>query len=320
MATTRIERLFKLVNVIQTKQVQNTEDLMSELGVSRRTLFRDLHILKEAGIPCYHDKAGGYQIKNECFLPAINLTVPEALGLMMLSKAGLSKKNQPWMGPGLSAINKLATRMPEDIRQACQDMVSRVSIDAGPVSNVDDSSSHYRLLHRCVDEGRVCRIVYRRPKEEQGQTYLLKPFLMHYVTRSWYVIGKADQFKEARVFKLARVMQAEPTEQLFVKPKTYSARQKFGQAWSMIPEGRIYRVELLFRPMVATNVAEVKWHHSQEHEILEDGCCRMRFTVDGIGELAWWVCGYANQVKVIKPTALADKVKEMLSFASHQYD
>ncbi len=321
MAVARIERILKLVNVIQSKQVQNTEDLMDELGVSRRTLFRDLNILKEAGIPCYHDKINGYQIRNDCFLPAINLTVPEALGLMMLSKSALSQRNQPWMEHGLSAINKLATRMPEEIRQVCLDMLSKVSVDAGPVSQVDDSLGTYRMLHRCVDEGRIVRVRYRRPHEDEvGQVLLLKPYLMHYVTRSWYVIAKADAFKEVRVFKLARIIDAEVTQQLFLKPKRYTAKQKFGQAWSMIPEGKIYKVELEFTKMVAMNVAEVRWHSSQKHRILPDGRCRMRFEVDGIGELAWWVCGYAAQVKVIKPRVLAKKVKEMLSFASGQYD
>ncbi|MEZ6193148.1 MAG: hypothetical protein R3C45_17890 [Phycisphaerales bacterium] len=47
---------------------------------------------------------------------------------------------------------------------------------------------------------------------------------------------------------------------------------------------------LEFTPKVATNVSEVLWHPSQTCQYLDDGSCRMRFEVDGINEIAWWVC------------------------------
>ena len=52
-------------------------------------------------------------------------------------------------------------------------------------------------------------------------------------------------------FKLARVSECAITEQLFIKPKKYTAEQKIGKAWSLIPEGTVYRIELEFTKMVA---------------------------------------------------------------------
>jgi proteasome accessory factor B len=45
----------------------------------------------------------------------------------------------------------------------------------------------------------------------------------------------------------------------------------------------------------------------------------MRFRVDGIGEIAWWVCGYADQVTVIKPPELRDRVEQMHRDAASLY-
>ncbi len=46
----------------------------------------------------------------------------------------------------------------------------------------------------------------------------------------------------------------------------------------------------------------------------------MTFTVDGIGEIAWWVCGYADQVTVIKPPELRDRVEQMHLAAAERYE
>ena len=37
----------------------------------------------------------------------------------------------------------------------------------------------------------------------------------------------------------------------------------------------------------------------------------MTFRVDGIGEIAWWLCGYAGKVDIIQPLELRERVREM---------
>ena len=34
----------------------------------------------------------------------------------------------------------------------------------------------------------------------------------------------------------------------------------------------------------------------------------MEFVIDGLGEIRWWILGYGDQVEVIKPKALRDKI------------
>ena len=76
----------------------------------------------------------------------------------------------------------------------------------------------------------------------------------------------------------------------------------------MIPEGRIYRVELKFSRKVARNVAEVQWHTSQKMLFNDDGTLSVQFHVDGLGEISWWVLGYGDQVEVISPVSLRKKI------------
>jgi len=342
MASGRIHRLLRLILLLQTERPRGVLDLMDELGVSRRTLFRDLKMLQDAGIPCFHDpKAGGYRIARTFFLPPINLNVPETLGLMLMAKFAAAQRGAPMTASALSAIYKLITAVPEPMRAACGEMMANISVDPGPRpqradtasagrsaagaaratsgggnasgggGNHNDEARWFATLQRCIDERRACRIVYKSPIEPEPAELDLAPYALHFAGRAWYVIGHSALHDEVRIFKLQRISDLEMLTRRFRRPRNFNAQAKLGQAWQLIPEGKVQRVELEFTALVATNVTEVLWHPSQQHKLLPDGCCRMTFQVDGLNEIAWWICGYADQVTVRKPAALKKRVYEM---------
>jgi proteasome accessory factor B len=76
----------------------------------------------------------------------------------------------------------------------------------------------------------------------------------------------------------------------------------------VIPEGKIYNVKLKFTPKVATNVTEVYWHSTQKVTHNSDGSAIMEFRVDGINEIFWWILGYGDQVQVLSPKVLREKI------------
>jgi len=312
MATQRIHRLIRLIMLLQSGRAQTPDDLVAELQVSRRTIFRDLALLKDAGIPCYHDPDAGYRIADSHYLPSINLTTLETLGLLLLGKSAAANRRKPLMSQALSAINKLATTVPEPIRDACVDMLVNVSVAEAPHSPDDGEARHYLDLQRCIDEKRVCAMRYQPAGAgATPATFTIRPLALHFAVRSWYVMGELDGEEEVRVFKLCRILELSPLPRRFGRERKFRVEDKLGRAWQLIPEGREYNVELLFTAKVGRNVSEVRWHPTQQHTIGPDGRCRMRFVVDGLGEIAWWICGYADQVEVVKPKALREKVRAM---------
>ncbi len=320
MSLSRIHRMLRLLTLLQSGRAATATDLTLELGVSRRTLFRDLKALQEAGVPCYYEAGMGYRIARSFFLPPVNLTVTETLGLLLMGKMAASRRGLPLRDASLGAINKLTSSIPEPIRSACADLMSGVSVNPGPQPFDDKEHRYYADLQKCIDEKRQCQIHYKSPVEPQPIQCRLKPYAMHFVTRAWYVFGVTDLYKkQVRVFKLARIVGLDPLESRFERPGRYKVGDTVGKAWRLIPEGSVYRVELEFTPKVATNVTEVLWHPSQCHRFLPDGRCRMNFEVDGLGEIAWWLCGYAGQVVVLKPAALRNRVKQMLQEALDRY-
>lgn len=307
--------------LLQSGRARTVAELTAELGVSRRTLFRDMKLLEAAGVPYFHEPGQGYRIARSFFLPPINLTVLETLGLMLQAKQVAAQDGKPLSDHALSAINKLTATVPEPIRSACNELMSRVGVSPPQAASSRGEDALYSQLQRCMDEGRACRFRYnsRQNDEPSAITGELEPYAIHYVGRAWYVWGRSTLHKDVRVFKLARFAALEPLSRRFDPPANFSVERKLGKAWQMIPEGKVYNIELLFDPKVAANVSEVRWHPTQKADILDDGRCRMTFEIDGLNEISWWLCGYADQVEIVKPVALRRKVGEMLKRAADRH-
>ena len=76
----RIHRLLQLIGLLQAGRGYNTDALAQACGVSRRTVFRDLDLLRLSGVPLVFDeKQQRYRIPGACLLPPTNFTPEEAL-------------------------------------------------------------------------------------------------------------------------------------------------------------------------------------------------------------------------------------------------
>ncbi len=87
MASSR--RLVKLLELLHAQGGMEAVGLARACGISTRTLQRDLDALTAAGFPVYFDH--GYRLAMPALLPAIPLTVDEALALRLAAQAALPR-------------------------------------------------------------------------------------------------------------------------------------------------------------------------------------------------------------------------------------
>ena len=306
----RLHRLLRLITVLQSGTSLTAIELADRLKVSRRTLFRDFKTLEAAGVRYRYRQGKGYDIEPSFFLPPVNLKVNEAMGLMLLARVAEGHANQPFYRAAVEGVQKLAAGLPAPYRAVTGDILDRISMEPGPQSKVSGDADHFIKLQQAIEERRACRMQYDSLFEGKSIQIELNPYHLHYALRAWYVMGHSAMHDEVRTFKLARIGKLEVLNRKF-RPTRFDINQYLGNAWLLIPEGKEYHIVLEFMPKVARNVAEVRWHPTQMHQMLGDGRCRMTFKIDGLNEITWWLLGYGDQVQVIKPTALRDRLIEV---------
>lgn len=319
MSVSRIYRLLRLITMLQGRRSYTANELSRELEVSRRTVFRDLKMLEMAHIPYYFDADhGGYKIGSHFFLPPINLTITEALAMLLLTGRVSGSGQVPLLSAGNSAALKLENALPGPVREHVGSVMGQLRLSLGPMSRHKDLQSMFDQLTEAVIKKCVCKLVYISFHEKKQITSTVHPLRLVFIGRAWYLLAWSSTHREIRTFKLGRIRKLTLTGKQFT-PREVNLDEYFGDAWSMIPEGKVYDVHLRFSPKVAGNVAEVGWHKNQRVEWRDDGSVDFYARVDGLGEISWWLLGYGDLVEVIAPAALRKRVAKVATSIANMY-
>ena len=309
MKSDRVSRVVQILTTLQAGKNYTVSDLAKLFGTTRRTIFRDLKDLKALGVPYYYNaKTGGYTIDPEFFLPPIDLNLQEALSLLLLAHKARSQIQLPFKNSALLAALKIENNLPPKIRQYCNTALRNISTKAASRARMNLLDNTFAYLQKAITKKRRVNILYRSLFERKIINIDLCPYHLLYNQRAWYVLGLSSLHKSIRTFKLNRIKELKILDKCFLSGGDFDLYDYLGRAWSMIPEGRIYNIKLQFLPKVAENVTEVKWHSTQKVTHNNDGSATIEFRVDGLGEITWWVLGYGDQVQVLTPKALRNKV------------
>ena len=309
MSISRIYRLLRVITMLQGSKSYTAAELARELEVSRRTIFRDLNMLEMAHIPYYFDPdRRGYQINRHFFLPPVNLTLPEALAMLLLAGRLRGAERLPLLAHASRAAVKLETALPDAVRRHVGSVIDHLHATLGPLSRHEGLDDMFDRLAQAVADRKVCRLVYISFYERRQITVTVHPLRLAFTGRAWYLLALSVKHGDVRTFKLGRIRRLTVTDARFTPPDESRLDRHFGGAWSMIPEGRLYKVHVRFDSKVAGNVAEVQWHPSQRVQWNDDGSLEFSAQVDGIGEITWWILGYGPHAEVVAPATLRRRV------------
>jgi predicted DNA-binding transcriptional regulator YafY len=311
MNLSRISRLVQLLGLLQAGKAHNVNSLAKACDVSRRTIFRDLDVLRLAGVPLlFDDDQGVYRIPGTYFLPPTNFTAEEALAVMILCYELGSNNRLPFYEAAQSAALKLESSLPGRVRDRLRDATAAVHITMQPGNRLEGQLPIYQQLLACIASRRAVRITYDSFSDGGAIRLKLCPYRLLFSRHSWYVIGRSSLHREVRTFNVGRIQNLTLLDESFQMPRAFSIQRYLGNAWHLIPDGPDQDVVIRFSPLVARNVAEVVWHKTQRLVHREDGSLDFHVRVAGVREISWWILGYGDQAEVLKPARLRQLIAE----------
>ncbi len=317
----RLHRLIRLIQLLQRNESLSLADLRRELGVSRRTVFRDLSTLELAGVRCTFDRTTKrYTLERSYLLPPVTLSLEEALGLMLLTRKALHRRLVPAYRAAAAAAAKIESALPPAVRRHCGELLAGVDIRYWPMSDVESIGDLLVPLRQALARRRKVALRYDSPYEQREIDTVLCPYRLAFARRGWYVVGLSDMHGQVRTFKIERMVQVRLLDETFVIDQDFDLDNYFGDAWQMIRGDRKYHVVVRFRPKMAGNVEEVAWHRTQQTRCLPDGSLIFEVDVDGISEIAWWILGYGQEAVVQEPPELRRLLAEQTQAMAAQYD
>lgn len=319
----KVRRLLSLIDYLQSGRMFTTKDLAEFLGVSRRTIFRDIKELQESGVAvCYDSSKSGYWIPGSSDIPPTDLAFNEVVALMVLSKiSGSNSRRIPFLKDVDSAISKLHKNLPIHLASFVASLVDSVHIDAEQSRISVDKQIHYDKMIVALTSQVKIRLEYDDTSQVGSSKTLLAPYSMLFRRRGWYVVGRSSVHRAIRTFSLGRISQSELTDDAFTSPPRFNIQRHFKGAWNLIPESKgTSKISLRFSPYLSHSIAELNWNDSQQITWNQDGTLDLVIQVSGLREVSWWIASFADQVTVLGPPELVELMKCRIKRAATNYN
>ena len=298
----------------------SAQDLADRIGVSKRTVYRDLKSMdSDAGLPLWED-GGKYGLDRGAFLPPLALTLHEATTLSLAARL-LAKVSDEHDTELIGAFVKLAQVLPPVLAEHIEATVD--------VFSTTPTNPRFTRVFRVLAEGwaqrRVVVIEYdagvydatKGTRRTRVRPLAIEPSAL---THALYLLAWDEGRNARRTFKVERILSAALTPETFEPVEDYSAAGELARAWDVIADDEPIDVVIRFAPAVAKRAAETRWHPSQEIEEQPDGSLLWRATVAGMREIRIWIMGWGADAEVLEPAVLRDDVAAELARAASLYE
>lgn len=295
----------------------------------RRTFFRDLDAVREAGVQVERKRLPGsremtYRIPHSPVYARLRFAEEELFSLCFARGMLRGLEGTPfWKGID-SALDKIMRLLPEELQQYCV-LAESYFVSRSPRSvPYEAHAGTISALTRAMIQDRACEIQYQKPGSAEIDRHVMHPYYVAYVDGLLYLRGFSELRGEQRTLRLDRIRAIKPLERKFERPEEYrhenlDAESLFSGSFQIIEAPDREEVSLEFSPSSGRFVRERRWHPSQQVEELPGGKVRLRMLVPLSVELTQWILSYGEEVRVLEPRDLRKEVGRRLGEAARRY-
>jgi predicted DNA-binding transcriptional regulator YafY len=215
-ARSRVLRLDELKALLADHDVTTVGDLTDDLGVSRRTVQRDLATLRDLGMPIEGDRGrgGGIRLEHGWSLGRVHLNESEALG-MLFSLTIAEKIGSPLLLEDLRSIQRKVSAAFAPAQSRRIRALRRRVLVGGPAS--DRVLTNYSPPQASITQGLMRAFLYQRVAsiryQDQSGTVTdreIETQFLYYNLPVWYALVWDRLRDDVRFFRLDRLQRIQP--------------------------------------------------------------------------------------------------------------
>lgn len=224
----RAQRLISVLMALQRGHALTARELAQRLGVSIRTIFRDIDALSAMGVPVYSEpgRGGGVRLVEGYSSDLTGLSSGEVEALALIASPA-SVGVRDLATPTRTALDKLAAAVPSMHQLRAQHARGRLLFDTKPWFRSLDSSPFLDPLRVCIWKDECVDFRYQRSNGE-FRDYHVEPYALVVKVDTWYLLGRVKQ--EMRVFRVSRMQTLDATGDTFLRDTGFDL-QKFWTGW-----------------------------------------------------------------------------------------
>ena len=203
-------RLFHIVQLIRGRRLTTAAWLAERLGLSERTIYRDIAQLQAQGVPIEGEAGVGYRLRDGFHLPPLMFTRAEAQALVAAARIAGSRLDPELAQAADEALHKIVGALPAALRVQAEGTALHAS-----TSTLDGATlQRLQVLRQAVDARRTVQLGYRdgdgRPSER-----VVRPLGCFYWDAVWVLGAWCELREDFRSFRIDRIEALHVRDQRF---------------------------------------------------------------------------------------------------------
>ena len=296
----------------------NTSSLAAELGVSSKTVQRDIDYLRdelEAPIEFRREENGYAYSRDDYVLPFLPVDGQDLFSIGVAAQVLQLLGGTPLARTLRSCYERLAKLMPPTVRLRPEIVREKLALRATAFRPVREGT--WQAVAESLQKGLALSIRYRHPGEPPDEPRTIRPYAFVLAGRDWMVLAEDAAQGQVKNFYLARIESPRLTDERYAIPKTFDADAFFRNTFGLfVGKGSAFRFRVRFAPEVAGEVREMVWHPDQKIEPQADGGAVLELPALSLREARRFILAYGRHAAALSPPELvADLAAETAAMA-----
>jgi predicted DNA-binding transcriptional regulator YafY len=288
-------------------------DLSHALGVSERTVYRDVQAMVEAGVPLQGVPGKGYRLPDTYLLTPVQLTTDEAIMLVLGSAYAARNFGGRYQAAARAAQYKLEDILPPEDRERALSLRGSVPLVSPSVFGEAAEDGLLRQARHALVEERTLEATMAEPNGA-ATPRRIDPYGLVQKGSTWYIVGYGHDRDRVVHLRLPSVETLERTDATFERPSSYGAPPD-GPS-----EAPRHEVRVVFASEAASSVQVPPALTVDRRKSLSDGRLLLNLQVDDEREVMPWLLGYGAHVQVLEPRALRERIAAEAQAVADQYE
>lgn len=299
-------RVLQLLGLLQSRRVWSGEELADRLGVTTRSVRRDVDRLRELGYPVHASTGhgGGYQLGAGAALPPLLLDPDEAVAMAVCLRVAAGGSVAGVGESALRALSKLDQVMPARLRSQVT-ALHDATVTLGAATDTPVEPDVLMTLARASRDHEHVSATYTDIRGAVTQRRL-EPYQLVTTGRRWYLMCFDRDRDDWRSLRLDRMAQVRVSGTTFTPREAPDAASYVRRAISSSPYPYVARVRY-FAP--SDVVAQVFPTASVHIEADGPDTCIVTTGADDPERMVPWLAMPGCDFEVLEPPEVVDAVR-----------
>lgn len=210
----RIDRLFGILTLLQSKKFVPAEKISDRYKISVRTVYRDIKALAESGIPISFEQHKGYFVVQGYFLPPVSFSNEEANAFLLMEAIVSGFADKSIHTHYTNGLNKIKAVLRGSQKDKIDMLSGNIKLQVPSAFRYD--FEYLSILQNAISSKTILDIDYKNNNEIVSKRKV-DPIGLVFYAFSWHLIGWCHIRNDYRDFKVARILKLRNTDQPFQK-------------------------------------------------------------------------------------------------------